>query len=133
MVLGIVSRAIDTASWARPWFGLVVLPWLLAAWLAGAWLARPNGSLAWGAAGGFVLLAATVAAYLAAAGDTGSTMAFRLILLAAIAGPLFGLAGAAVHHGPGGRQAAVIALVVAVVGQFLVLTFIGPIPGGAGY
>jgi hypothetical protein len=128
-----ISRAIDTASWARPWFGLFVLPWLLAAWLAGAWLARPNGNLAWGAAGGLVLLAATTAAYLAAAGDAASTMAFRLTLLAIVAGPLFGLAGAAVHHGPGGRQLSVLALLAAVVGQAAVLTFIGPVPGGAGY
>jgi hypothetical protein len=106
-----------------------VLPWLLAAWLAGAWLTRPHGSLVWGAAGGLGLLAATAAAYLAAAGDAASTLAIRLIPLAFVAGPLFGVAGAAVHHGPGGRQIAVVALVAAVVGQAVVLTFIGPIPG----
>jgi hypothetical protein len=110
-----------------------VLPWLLAAWLAGAWVSPPNGSLRWGAAGGFALLAATVAAYLAAAGDAASGMAFRLIVLAIVTGPLFGVAGAAVHRGPGGRQLAVLALVAAVVGQVVVLMVIGPIPGGAGY
>jgi hypothetical protein len=129
MALGIVSRAIDTASWARPWFGLFVLPWLVAGWLAGAWLGRRDKSLAWGAAGGLVLMAATTAAYLVAAGDAAVTMAPRLIVLAIVAGPLFGVAGAAVHRGAGGRQAAMLVLVVAVVGQFLVLTFIGPIPG----
>ena len=106
-----------------------MLPWLLAAWLAGAWLTRPHGNVAWGAAGGLVLLAATAAAYLAAAGDAAQTLAFRLVLLAIVAGPLFGVAGAAVHQGPGGRQIAVVALVAAVVGQAVVLTFIGPIPG----
>ena len=80
-----------------------------------------------------VLLAATTAAYLAAAGEAASALAFRLTVLAVVAGPLFGLAGAAVHHGPGGRQLSVLALLAAVVGQAVVLTLIGPVPGGAGY
>ena len=125
MALGIVSRAIDTASWAQPWFGLVLLPWVLAAWLAGAWLARDDGSLAWGAAAGFVLLGATVAAYQAMAGDATATLFPRLALLAVIGGPLFGAAGAAIHRTSSGRLVGVLVLVAAVVGQAALLATIG--------
>ena len=126
MVLGIVSRSIDTAPWAQPWFGLVVLPWLLAAWLAGAWLAPPDDSVAWGAFGGLVLLGATVAAYLVAAGELASLLLPRLAVLVIIAGPLFGATGAAIHGGPGARVIAVLTVGAAAVAQALLLFGIGP-------
>ena len=67
MGLGIASRSIDTAEWRAAWIGLILSPWLAGPWLAGAWVARRDASLAWGAAAGFILLAATVATYLALA------------------------------------------------------------------
>ena len=85
-------------------------PWLAASWLAGAWVGRPGGSLAWGAAAGLVLLAATVATYLALAAADATTLLPALPLLAVVAGPGYGAAGAALHHGERGRLAAAVVL-----------------------
>ncbi len=108
--MGIASRWIDTAPWAPGWIGLVLSPWLAAPWLAGAWVGRPGGSLAWGAAAGFVLLAATVATYLALVGADATTLLPALPLLAVVAGPGYGAAGAALHHGERGRLIAAVVL-----------------------
>jgi hypothetical protein len=124
--LGIVSRAVDTASWAQPWFGLVVLPWLIAAWLAGAWLGRGESGPAWGAFAGLVTLTATVGAYVALAGADGAALLPRLTSVAFIAGPAFGFAGALRHRGDRGRLISIAALAAALVGQALLLATIGP-------
>ncbi len=96
-LLGVVSRLIDTASWAPDWFGSVFTPWLAAAWLAGS-SARTSRN---GAAHGLVLLLATVGSYLvvAATSADAGTLALRLIPLAMVAGPIFGVAGAAWRGG----------------------------------
>lgn len=78
-------------------------PWLVAPWLAGAWVGGLDRSLAWGAAAGFVLLAATVAVYLALAGGGGPALLPSLPLLVVAAGPGYGAAGAALHRGARGR------------------------------
>jgi hypothetical protein len=88
----------------------VVSPWLAAPWLAGAWIARRDGTLAWGAAAGFVLLAATVATYLAMAGAGGSALLPGLPLLVVAAGPAYGAAGAALDHGARGRFIAAVVI-----------------------
>ena len=126
MGLGSVSRAVDTASWAQPWFGLVVLPWLVASWLAGAWVGRGETGPAWGALAGLVTLTATVGAYLALAGADAAALLPRLAAVAFIAGPAFGVAGALVHHGAGARLLSFAALGAALVGQVVLLATIGP-------
>jgi hypothetical protein len=104
-LLGIVSRLIDTASWAPDWFGNVFTPWLAAAWLAGTTAPAPRN----GAARGLSLLLATVGSYLVLAAVSGDalTLAPRLVPLALVAGPIFGVAGATWRGGgpwavPGG-------------------------------
>lgn len=92
VLLGIASRAIDTAAWAPPWIGSVVTPWLVLAWLAGALTARPWPD---GPMSGLTALAATVATYLFAAGTDASALWLVLAPVALIAGPAYGWAGAA--------------------------------------
>jgi hypothetical protein len=121
MALGVASRWIDTAAWAPAWIGLVITPWLVAPWLAGAWTSSPNGILAWGAAAGFALLAATVAAYLAVAGSDSAPMLPGLLVLAVTAGPLYGAAGACLHRGGRGRLLAASALGAALIAEGLLL------------
>ena len=110
MALGIVSRIVDTVASAPDWIGLVLSPWLAAPWLAGAWIARRDANLGWGAAAGVVLLAATVATYLAMAGPDAPSLVPGLPLLALVAGIGFGAIGAGVHDGGRGRLVAAIAL-----------------------
>ncbi len=92
-LLGVLSRLTDTASWAPDWLGNVVTPWLAAAWLAGgtARTARDGAVL------GLTVLLATVVSYLVVAAGSGDALmlARRLLPLALIAGPIFGIAGAA--------------------------------------
>jgi Family of unknown function (DUF6518) len=88
----------------------VLSPWLAAPWLAGAWVGQPGRSLVWGAAAGFVALAATVVTYLALAGADLPTLLPGLPLLAVVAGPGYGAAGAAIHHGVRGRLVAAVVL-----------------------
>lgn len=91
-LLGVLSRLVDTASWAPDWFGNVFTPWLAAAWLAGTTAPTPRN----GAVRGLALLLATVGSYLVLAAISGHsvTLALRLLPLAAVAGPIFGAAGA---------------------------------------
>jgi hypothetical protein len=88
----------------------VLSPWLVAPWLAGAWVGRSEGGLVGGAAAGLVLLAATVVTYLALAGADATTLLLGLALLVVVAGPGYGAAGAALHHGEGGRLIAAVLL-----------------------
>lgn len=92
VLLGIASRAIDTAAWAPPWISIVVTPWLVLAWLAGALTARPWPD---GPMSGLTALAATVATYLFAAGTDAGHLWMALAPVALIAGPAYGWAGAA--------------------------------------
>lgn len=92
VLVGIASRAIDTATWAPPWIGMVVTPWLLLAWLAGAVTARPWPD---GPMSGLTALAATVATYVFAAGTDATGFWLLLAPVALIAGPAYGWAGAA--------------------------------------
>jgi len=91
ILAGIISQAIDTASWAPPWIGTVVTPWLALAWLMGALAGRswPEGPMA-----GLTALAATVATYLIAGGLESGTSWLVLASVALIAGPAYGWAGA---------------------------------------
>ena len=95
LALGGASRLIDTAPWAPVWIGSVFAPWLAATWLAGATTSeRRTGALR-----GTLMLAAVVAAYLLVAGTTSSwneaaRLAPGLAASAAVAGPIFGTAGA---------------------------------------
>ncbi|HKO34741.1 MAG TPA: hypothetical protein VJY85_13425 [Candidatus Limnocylindria bacterium] len=100
----------DTAQWAPTWIGLVLSPWLVTSWLAGAWVGQLDRSLAWGAAAGFFLLAATVVTYLLLAGEDRAGLFPGLPLLAVGAGPGYGTAGAAVHHRARGRLIAAVVL-----------------------
>lgn len=115
------SRWIDTAQGAPPWIGFVLSPWLVGPWLAGAWMARRNGSLAWGAVAGLVLLTATVVTYLALAGAEAPALLPGLPLLAVAAGLSFGAAGAELDRGPRGRLIAAVALggILAIEGVLL--------------
>jgi Family of unknown function (DUF6518) len=88
----------------------VLAPWLVAAWLAGAWVGRLEGSLAWGAGAGLILLTATVPTYLAMAGADAPGLLPGLPLLAVVAGPCFGVAGSELNRGPRGRIVAAVAL-----------------------
>jgi hypothetical protein len=91
-VVGLVSRWIDTSTWAPDWIGYVFTPWLAAAWLAGA-VSPSRGALL-----GLTVLFSTVVAYVAAivVGGTPvhSPLVPGLVLLAVLAGAIFGAAGA---------------------------------------
>jgi len=89
VAIGVVSRLIDTTSWAPDWIGYVFSSWLAAAWLVGAF----SGSVRSGALTGGALLVGIVAAYLATAG-AGSQPAAGLWGIAAAGAPIFGGAGA---------------------------------------
>lgn len=91
VLVGIVSLAVDTASWAPLWIGTVVTPWLVLAWLCGALAGRswPDGPMA-----GLTALAATVATYLIAGGLETGTSFLVLAPVALLAGPAYGWAGA---------------------------------------
>ena len=121
MALGVASRWIDTAAWTPAWIGLVLSPWLVAPWLGGAWTSQPDGNLIWGAAAGFALLAATVAAYMALAGPDSAPMLAGLPVLVVIAGPMYGAAGAGLHRGGRGRLLAASALGAALIAEGLLL------------
>ncbi len=119
LVLGVVSRLIDSAAWAPGWLGYVFSPWLAAAWLAGLFSASTRD----GALGGLALLLATVVVYLASAGASSLPGAV-LYGLAMLAGPIFGAAGPTWRDR--GRLSAVSgALVgVAVIGEGLALQLV---------
>ena len=121
MALGVASRWIDTAAWAPAWIGLVLSPWLVAPWLGGAWTSWPDGNLAWGAAAGFLMLAATVATYLAMAGPESAPILAGLPILVVSAGPIYGAAGAALHGGRRGRLLAASVLGAALIADGLLL------------
>jgi hypothetical protein len=92
LLLGIASRAVDTAAWAPSWIGTVVTPWLALAWLVGALSARPwpDGPMV-----GLAALTATVATYLLAAGTDAGALWLVLAPVALVGGPAYGWAGAA--------------------------------------
>lgn len=100
---------------------MVLSPWLAGPWLAGAWTARRDGSLAWGAAAGLILLMATVVTYLVMAGADAVALLPRLPLLAVAAGLGFGAAGAELHNGERGRIVAAVAVSATLVIEGLLL------------
>lgn len=122
LVLGVVSRLVDSAAWAPDWIGFVFSPWLAAAWLVGATGTDARA----GALRGLVLLAGTVAGYLALAsvlapGALTATLLLGLVAVTALAGPTFGAAGGAWRHG--GRRGIVGAAAIggALVGEGIFL------------
>lgn len=124
MLLGVASRFVDTAAWAPPWIGLVFAPWLAAAWLAGATTVDRRA----GALRGAVLLGATAAAYLVTAAllaspDEAARMAPGLVIVALVAGPFFGVAGAIRRAPWPGSLVGAAVLGAALVSDGIVLQF----------
>lgn len=96
ILAGLLSRAVDTATWAPPWIGQVLTPWLALAWLAGA-AARDRRRF--GPLLGTIALAAVVATYLVAAGPDAGRLWLLLAAITLLAGPAYGWAGATWRSG----------------------------------
>jgi hypothetical protein len=120
VLVGIASRAVDTAAWAPAWIGLVITPWLALAWLTGARTAQPSGD---GPLTGLAAMAATAASYLLVAGaDAGNTW-LVLLPVVFIAGPAYGWAGAAWRSGHAMGRAGLALLGAALLVEGITLQF----------
>lgn len=116
--IGIVSRMVDTASWAPSWIGSILSPWLAAAWVAGA---AVSGSRWIGAAMGLAVLAGVTGAYLAMAGPDLVRLIPPLSALTVLGGVIWGAAGWGWRLGGRHRALGVAVLLAAIIADVVTI------------